>query len=391
MTTFMTDSTREPRLIGSSAATEAIRRDIASAAASDAKVLITGETGVGKDVIARLIHRRSARRHAPIATVNCAGVPDALIESELFGHVRGSFTDAYRDKAGILETANNGTVFLDEVGEMSPRMQAALLRFLETGEIQRVGSDRVHVRVNVRVIAATNRDLQARMAAGEFRQDLYYRLHVIHIHVPPLRERRADIVPLLTYFLEHYSGEYRVSSRDLSVAAQDLLAAGEWPGNVRQLKNAVERMVLKATGPVIDLRDIPAEIAGPPKAAAGGGLHDASAAKASRSGEPDPMRQMLEAGESFWSAVYGPFMNRDLSRSHVRAIVSAGLERGAGNYRIVLRLFNMPETDYKRFLNFLRKHECQVAHQAYRRPLSAPHATTWVDPVWRPHEPAIAM
>src|SRR4029079_14251469 len=149
----------------------------------------------------RLIHQGSRRRLAPMATLNCAGVPDTLLESELFGHVRGSFTDAHRDKPGIFESAANGTVFLDEVGEMSARMQAVLQRFLETGELQRVGADRVHARVNVRVIAATNRDLMAEIEAGRFREDLFYRLNVLRIHVPALRERSEDIPALLNHYL----------------------------------------------------------------------------------------------------------------------------------------------------------------------------------------------
>src|ERR1051325_5512296 len=159
----MTTHSESTALIGFSEASQAIREEIAFAARADAKVLVTGETGVGKDLVARLIHDGSRRRLAPMASINCAGLPDSLLESELFGHVRGSFTDAWRDKPGILEMAPNGTLFLDEVGEMSPRMQVVLLRFLESGEIQRVGADRSHTRVNVRLITATNRDLQAQI------------------------------------------------------------------------------------------------------------------------------------------------------------------------------------------------------------------------------------
>jgi transcriptional regulator with GAF, ATPase, and Fis domain len=189
-------TTRQPevRLIGRSAAVQALEAEIDSAARSDAKVLITGETGVGKEVVSRLIHHRSARAAAGLVTLNCAGLPDSLLESELFGHVKGSFTGAYRDKPGLLEMAPNGTVFLDEVGEMSTRMQVVLLRFLESGEIQRVGADRSHTRVNVRLITATNRDLQAQINSGAFREDLYFRLNV-SIRIPPLRA--AEDVPLL--------------------------------------------------------------------------------------------------------------------------------------------------------------------------------------------------
>ncbi|HYM23889.1 MAG TPA: sigma-54 factor interaction domain-containing protein, partial [Vicinamibacterales bacterium] len=168
----------EVRFLGVSAPAQAVRGEIDAASRWDMRVLITGETGVGKDVVARLIHHGSARRSAPMASLNCAGLPDSLLASELFGHARGSFTDAHRDRTGVLEAASNGTVFLDEVGEMSPLMQGMLLRFLETGEIQRVGSDRPTRSVDVRVIAATNRDLPAAIASGRFREDLYYRLNV---------------------------------------------------------------------------------------------------------------------------------------------------------------------------------------------------------------------
>src|SRR5262245_27684100 len=171
------------------------------AAASPAKVLITGESGVGKDVVARYIHSRSARKAAPFVAVNCAGVTETLLESELFGHVKGSFTGAYRDKRGKTQLAHRGTLFLDEVGEMSLRMQALLLRFLENGEVHAVGSDQPQTHVYVRVIAATNRNLTELVAAGQFREDLYYRLCVIHLRVPPLRERPEDVQELMKHFL----------------------------------------------------------------------------------------------------------------------------------------------------------------------------------------------
>src|SRR6267143_3482167 len=192
-------------LIGTSPAIMGLRSEVESAARSDAKVLLTGESGVGKDIVARVIHQQSARRYMPLVTINCVSVPDSLLEPELFGHVRGSFTGAYRDRPGLLEVANKGTVFLDEVCEMSPRMQALLLRFMETGEIQRVGSDRVQARVDARVVAATNRDPAGLVASKAFREDLYYRLNVIEIKIPPLRSRREDIPVLFEHFLRQYS------------------------------------------------------------------------------------------------------------------------------------------------------------------------------------------
>src|SRR5438045_1741901 len=180
-------------LLGTSPSVDQLRLDIASAARSDAKVLLTGETGVGKEVVANSIHHQSRRSAGPFVTINCAGVPDTLLESEFFGHVRGSFTGAFRDNPGLLRQASGGTVFLDEVGEMSLRMQALFLRFLETGEIQSVGGG-ASTRINVRVITATNRNLIEAVEAQQFREDLYYRLNVLHLHIPPLRERASDTV-----------------------------------------------------------------------------------------------------------------------------------------------------------------------------------------------------
>src|SRR5687767_6468137 len=214
------------------------------AALSDGKVLITGESGVGKDLMAQRIHVRSARASHPFVAVNCAGLTESLLESELFGHVRGSFTGAYRDKPGKLQAAHRGTVFLDEVGEMSLRMQALLLRFLENGEIQAVGSDAARTTVDVRVIAATNRNLADMVASGGFREDLLYRLRVIHLHVPSLRERGADIRPLAMHFFAR-SGRLVT----LTDEAWQALERYKWPGNVRELQNVVEQIAWLAASP----------------------------------------------------------------------------------------------------------------------------------------------
>ena len=358
------------QLIGSGPVIARLHEDIETAARSNSKVLITGETGAGKEVVARLIHSQGPRRLAPLTTMNCAGVPDSLLESELFGHVRGSFTGAYRDKPGLLEAAANGTVFLDEVGEMSTRMQAVLLRFLETGELQRVGADRPHTRVSVRIMAATNRDLMTRVAEGAFREDLYYRLNVIHIAVPPLRERRDDIPALVNHFMDLTSQEYRVPRPQLSAHALEQLCRYDWPGNVRQVKNVVERLLLMAWGrPIgsITAEDLPAEILPAPQpivaTSEAGGRNEAT----DEVGR-DFVHRVLECGESFWTAVYPVFMSRDMTRATLRQIVSTGLERTSGNYRMLVELFNMPQDDYKRFLSFLRKHDCQVPFRSYRVP-----------------------
>jgi transcriptional regulator with GAF, ATPase, and Fis domain len=356
----------EVRLIGTSDTIRRIEADAESAARSDAKVLVTGETGVGKEVVARLIHHRSPRASAPLVTLNCAGLPDSLLESELFGHVRGSFTGAYRDKPGLLEMAPNGTLFLDEVGEMSPRMQVVLLRFLESGEIQRVGADRSHARVNVRVITATNRDLPEQIAAGAFREDLYFRLNVIHVTVPPLRERSEDIPLLINYFLHSYREAHRATAAEVSPEAMAALSAHRWPGNVRELKNVVERMVLKAQGRVIGLSDLPVDLTRAHGARTGASNGHASAEPDKPSPGQELTMRMLDHGESFWSAVYPQFVARDLTRHDLRTIVQLGLERTQGNYRMLVQSFNMPQEDYKRFLSFLRKHDCHLPFQRFR-------------------------
>ena len=193
-------------------------------------MLITGETGVGKEVVARLIHTQSARSRQPFMAVNCSGIPETLLASELFGHQRGSFTGAYRDKVGLIRQADRGTLFLDELGEMSLAMQAMLLRFSETGEIQTVGMDAPAGRADVRLITATNRDLREQIAAGEFREDLYYRLNVIHIRIPPLRERGHDVVLLFRHFLRKASEAHRLPPPDLTPDAEQLVLAYPWPG-----------------------------------------------------------------------------------------------------------------------------------------------------------------
>src|SRR5512132_792380 len=200
----MRDSRRN-LLVGDSPAMVDLKSEIGRVARSDAKVLVTGESGSGKELVAEAIHSESARADKAFVAVNCAGLPETLLESELFGHVRGSFTGAYRDKLGKLELADSGTMFLDEIGEMTLRMQGLLLRFLETGDLQKVGAHRAEGRVDVRVIAATNKNLRDLIAQWLFREDLFYRLNVIHIAVPPLRERKQDIPALIDHFLSHFT------------------------------------------------------------------------------------------------------------------------------------------------------------------------------------------
>lgn len=331
----------------------ALMTSVERAAVSLAKVLITGESGVGKDVIARQIHRLSPRADRPFVALNCAGLPESLLESELFGHARGSFTGAYRDRPGKLQLAHRGTLFLDEVGDMSLRMQALLLRFLENGELQVVGADAVSVRTDVRVIAATHRDLSRRVREGLFREDLLYRLRVIHLRMPALRDRVEDIAPLVQHFL---------NARNLdAVFTEQALAAMRryhWPGNIRELQNVVEQAVWLSGTNVVDMEHVVPcfEAGGPPVMG-----------KERRRQRADDLHEaLISRSSSFWEDVHAQFLARDLTRQDLRDLVHRGLTATGGNYRALLRLYGMPDDDYKRFLNFLAAHECSVDARNYR-------------------------
>jgi transcriptional regulator with PAS, ATPase and Fis domain len=426
------------QLIGSSKAISDLKAEVERVARSDAKVLITGESGSGKEVVARAINDTSARAKT-FVPVNCAGIPETLLESELFGHVKGSFTGAYRDKPGKLEMADHGTIFLDEIGEMTLRMQGLLLRFLETGEIQKVGAERVVRATDVRVMSATNRSLRELITLGQFREDLFYRINVIHIEVPPLRERREDIQLLIDFFLARFTGSRSLdavatrsmnggfdetddlqdmeelggearglfepgarngSARDFTAAAtaengngvrtanlaasgvatgngsvngvnshspvraiskmaMDALSEYSWPGNVRQVENVVERLVVTGRREIVQLEDLPHEIRNPSGPGRPG-------RERRRTVADELFKKLVDERESFWNLVYPLYMNREITRANVRDLVHKGLEEARGNYKIVLRLFNMDATDYKRFLNFLRKHDCQLPFKEYR-------------------------
>jgi anaerobic nitric oxide reductase transcription regulator len=233
------------QILGTSAPIQRVRQDIELVARSDFAVLITGETGVGKEPVARAVHDASTRHSEPLIYVNCAALPETIVESELFGHVRGAFTGANADRAGKFEVADRGTLFLDEVGELPLSVQPKLLRALQQGEVQRVGSDQT-LRVNVRVVAATNRDLPREVDAGRFRADLFHRLNMYPIHVPPLRERRSDIPLLAGYFLDVYRRRLGLGPVRLTEEARRALTAAPWPGNVRELDHLLGRAVLRA-------------------------------------------------------------------------------------------------------------------------------------------------
>ena len=244
-----------PDFIASAPSMQPVLQTLARIGPSDANVLITGEHGTGKEVVARTLHTLSARSAMPLVAVNTGALPEGTFESELFGHVKGAFTDARTDRIGRFELADNGSIFLDEIGNVPMRQQAKLLRVLETGEIERVGSSRTK-RVNVRVISATNSDLTAAIAAGLFREDLLFRLNTVEIHIPALRERREDIPTLAAHFLSRYAARYRVQVRGFSAAAMQMMLQYAWPGNVRELEHTLERSVLMAHTEEIQVSDL---------------------------------------------------------------------------------------------------------------------------------------
>ena len=279
---------------------------------------------------------------------------ETLLESELFGHVRGSFSGAYRDKAGQLQMAHRGTLFLDEVGEMSLRMQALLLRFLENGEIQPVGADHARTTVDVRVIAATHRNLKERVAAGEFREDLLYRLRVISLSVPPLRDRPEDIPALVESFVARFGRQATVSP-----AAMQVLLTHRWPGNVRELQNVIEETLALSSTDVIEPADLPHSLA----------VHQIRLIpqhERRRQVADDLYQALVTDGCSFFEHVHPRFLSRDITRHDIRELVRRGLATTRGNYRALLPLFGMSPEDYKRFLNFLTTHDCNVDFRKFR-------------------------
>jgi len=245
----------EYEIVGSSRGVKQVIERIEKVAPSNARVLILGENGTGKELVARAIHALSPRAQGPFVEVNCAAIPGELIESELFGHMKGSFTGAFADREGKFELADGGTLFLDEIGDMSLAAQAKVLRALEEGVISRVGSGKA-LRVDVRVIAATNKNVPAEIAAGRFREDLYFRLNVVPIEIPPLRARRADIPQLVEHFVAQFTEQSGLARKEFEKEAVKRLTAYDWPGNIRELRNAVERLLILTAGPVVTPEDV---------------------------------------------------------------------------------------------------------------------------------------
>jgi transcriptional regulator with PAS, ATPase and Fis domain len=327
------------------------------------------------------------RRDRPFVALNCGGVPETLLESELFGHVRGAFTGADANKKGLIEVAEGGTVFLDEIGEMTTTMQVKLLRVLQDRRFRRLGGTE-EVQADIRIIAATNQDLQKMVADNRFREDLFYRINVIHLVVPPLRSRREDIPMLVEHFLARFTAVGRANGngagtpegfatrmppgngnrpvgepRTITVPpdVMEVLTEYAWPGNVRELENVVERLVVTGKSDTIRLADLPLELRAQP------GAPPRAIRERRRTIADELYRRVAREGESFWTAVYPLYMQREITKNNVRDVVRRGLEEARGNYKIVARLFNLGNEDYKRFLNFLRKHECHLPFRQYRQ------------------------
>jgi DNA-binding NtrC family response regulator len=279
-----------PRIVGEHASLKAISQQVQRVAATDSTVLLLGESGTGKELFARAIHHLSARREQPFIAINCAAIPEGLVENELFGHERGAFTGAGARKIGKMELANRGTLFLDEIGELPPAIQSKLLRVLEERKFDRVGGT-IPVEVDVRILTATNRDLRAAIAAKSFREDLYFRIAAVPLTIPPLRDRGNDALLLAQHFLEHYRREFNKPALSLSDDARDALLAYHWPGNVRELQNAIERAVILSDGDTLDAAALALPSARPAPGSVPAGLFDSHAASNAPSvgaGSPRP-------------------------------------------------------------------------------------------------------
>jgi DNA-binding NtrC family response regulator len=345
----------KPLIVGTSAAMTNVMALAERAAASQATVLLTGESGTGKDLIARYIHARSSRAARPFITINCTAHQDLLLESECFGHVKGSMAGAQRDAVGRFSLADSGTILIDEISCASMRMQQLLLRFLETGEVQPVGAPSPARPVDVRVIAASSANLTHLVHNGVFREDLLYRLRVAHIHLPPLRERPDDVAPLVKHATAKTGRAVCFSEPALA-----LLAAYQWPGNVRELQSVVEQLVWMSGVSLIDVQHLPAPFRTT-------GLRVASMVERRRHLADDLYAGLVARTISFWGQLYHLFLSRDVTRHDLREVLRRGLRTTSGSYRALIPLFGMEARDYKRLLNFLAAHDCNVDPRPFRK------------------------
>ena len=345
-------------VLGLSAATEQLRQSLLIAARARTPVLLEGETGTGKEVAARAIHAISQRRAKPFVAIDCPAIPENLVESELFGHVEGAFTGADRRRVGLFESADSGTVFLDEVHQLTEVLQAKLLRFLENSEIRPVGDSRSRT-VDVRIIAASNLDLHHEATAGRFRRDLLYRLDVMRVRLPPLRDRRDDVPVLADHFLRRARMDDGLEPLKLSPGAVRLLQDHPWPGNVRELRNAMELAAITADGDVVNAEELH--------------LRSESSAElgaSNRSRAEILYAKIVTQGMSFFDVVVEPFRNHDLTRADVFPLIDRALDLGEGRYSAAARKLNVPDRQYQRFMDFLRNN---AIHPAFRERSHSAH------------------
>lgn len=349
------------RMVGVSPALAEAQTRLERFARVDRPVLITGESGVGKELFARAAYLLSPRNGHTFLSVNCAQfVDENLLVSELFGHKKGAFTGASADRKGLFEEADGGVLFLDEVGELTPSAQAALLRAIGVGEVVRLGESLTR-HVDVRVVAATNRDLRAMVTDGSFREDLYYRLAPLRLHVPPLRERGDDWRLIAEAYLAglcRQSGEVK----RLGESAVRALAAYPWPGNVREIYGLLDTAFCLCAGETIEAADVESELR-----LSSAELAESELAQAA-GGRADLYAQMVRGEACFWSAVRDPYLDRSLNRDEVKSIVERGLAQTGGSYKMALRAFGLAESEYLKFMDFLRHH--RLKPERFRRNVS---------------------
>ena len=336
-------------IVGVSREIEEVCAQIEIAAGSPATVLIEGESGTGKELVARAIHEHSSRRAEPMVIVDCGAIPETLIESEIFGSRRGSFTGATGDRPGLIESAHKGTLFLDEIANTSPALQAKLLRVLQEKEIRRLGDSKGR-KVDIRLVAATNANLEKLVEQGRFRQDLLFRLKVLHIQIPPLHERREDIPEIARAFLLRLN-ETNSSNKRFGRGILDRLAAGHYPGNVRELQNVLERAYFSTTSDTI--REVSIEVV--------------PARRKDSSEVHSWFKDLTEGRKDFWTDIHARYKQRDIPREQVIALMDLGLKATRGFYNSVAALFHVQESDYRRFMDFLRRNKCQPDFRPYRR------------------------
>jgi len=337
-------------IIGASKAIKEVYSQIQMAAGNAATVLIEGESGTGKELVAKAIHAAGPRAKEPFIAVDCGAIPEPLIEAELFGSKKGSYTGAIVDRAGLFEAAHRGTIFLDEISNTTPALQAKLLRVIQEREVRRIGETKDRT-IDVRLIVASNQNLQTLADTGLFRKDLLYRLKVLHIKVPPLRSRRDDIPMLAHAFLQ----KLNISNKTKKYFAPGVVShfsSQKFPGNVRELQNAIERAFFSARG--IMITEVPLE------------SHTPTAATAADEVQTW-FKDISEGRKDFWSAIHNRYKCRDISREKVVAFVDYGLRSTRGSYKTMASMFRFKEHDYRRFMDFLRRHDCLLDFRPYRK------------------------